>query len=1074
MTVEEPKEQGSVAGNQANFAKLLLRELAIFSRELALSDPQAIRKIAAFHTLMDHVMPVSHGSPPTRRACDSRPHTLRFMQSSNVGAKGPEQELQRPDQLIQMKITNSITTGLLLGCLLVTTTVARADLVHRYSFNESAGTTTVKDSSGTADGVIKGEGAFYDGTGQLHLPGQTTSAADPPAGFVDLPNHIINVLTNLTIETWVTWEGSGEWQRIFDFGTSAGGEDVVDGNGGYLFLSPMGNVNIRFALRDPVAQAENVQATALAPLDTYVEVCLTVTYDYDANVSRVFSNGVQIATSVASTKLSTVNDVNNWLGRSQWNDAMFQGSYNEFRIYDYAMNPLQVAASYVSGVTTPSTDPAALGELQTLHLNAPRSELLEGDKQESAPTADFAKASSVTLAGTPGVAYTSDNPTVVKVDVDGTMEALSAGVAQVSVAYLGKTNSVTITVSRRQAGLANAGTLYVDLRPSGLTSDGLTWTNRAGEENFMAEGTPGYVANVENTGLPGVRFNGTESFLGPITTSDLDASSDRSIEVWAYDPVIAAEETLVSWGHRGGPNRSNMSLNYGANADYGAAGQWGEDVGWKGAPVAGVWHYLVYTYGGTNDNKARVYADGVLKNTREFSAPLDTFAGFPIRIGAQANTDGTGTDFAQSLTGYIGLVRVHGGALSANDIKNNFLYGMELTEPGTLTNVTLSVPATIVGLRSRAQATVFANYTNRSYLFVNGQTTFESSNPDVATVDTNGIVTAVALGTAEISANYQGKKASQTVQVVANLPAKLVHRYSFGETVGSTTVKDSAGTADGVVKGEGAAFDGAGKLTVPGGPSSAADPPAGYVDLPNGIISVLTNVSFEAWITWDGPAVGGWQRIFDFGTSAGGEDIVDGNGGYLFLSPAGNANLRFAVRDPILGSEPVVDTAGAPLPIGVEVYVAVSYNYDANESRVYSNAVSVASGPASVALRTINDVNNWLARSQWADGMFAGTFNEFRIWDGALTPENVAASLAAGPDTLPSVTPKPSLKALVQGQNLVLSWPGDAAGYAPESSASLGPQAVWSAVPGTPTLADGKYTLNVVITTTNQFIRLKK
>jgi hypothetical protein len=46
-------------------------------------------------------------------------------------------------------------------------------------------------------------------------------------------------------------------------------------------------------------------------------------------------------------------------------------------------------------------------------------------------------------------------------------------------------------------------------------------------------------------------------------------------------------------------------------------------------------------------------------------------------------------------------------------------------------------------------------------------------------------------------------------------------------------------------------------------------------------------------------------------------------------------------------------------------HVAVTYNYAANESHLCSNAVNVVTGPASVALKTINDVNNWLGRSQW-------------------------------------------------------------------------------------------------------------
>ena len=118
---------------------------------------------------------------------------------------------------------------------------------------------------------------------------------------------------------------------------------------------------------------------------------------------------------------------------------------------------------------------------------------------------------------------------------------------------------------------------------------------------------------------------------------------------------------------------------------------------------------------------------------------------------------------------------------------------------------------------------------------------------------------------------------------------------------------------------QGATFDGAGKLALPGGTLSSANAEtiAGYVDLPNGIISSLVNATFEAWVTWDGS--GSWQRIFDFGASGGGEDISNGNGAYLFMSPQGDANLRFAARDPRTGAEPTQLTSAAPVATGTEV-----------------------------------------------------------------------------------------------------------------------------------------------------------
>ena len=47
-------------------------------------------------------------------------------------------------------------------------------------------------------------------------------------------------------------------------------------------------------------------------------------------------------------QLGNLHDVNNWLGRSNWTvDQNFAGSFNEFRIYNHAMTPAEVASSDV-------------------------------------------------------------------------------------------------------------------------------------------------------------------------------------------------------------------------------------------------------------------------------------------------------------------------------------------------------------------------------------------------------------------------------------------------------------------------------------------------------------------------------------------------------------------------------------------------------------------------------------------------------------------------------------------------------------------------------------------------------
>jgi hypothetical protein len=97
---------------------------------------------------------------------------------------------------------------LLLGLTIATAPGQTSNLTHRYSF-----TTNANDSVGTAHGTLRG-GATISG-GAVVLDGSS--------GYVDLPNGIVSTLSNVTFETWLTDNGSGNWARILDFGFSRHG-----------------------------------------------------------------------------------------------------------------------------------------------------------------------------------------------------------------------------------------------------------------------------------------------------------------------------------------------------------------------------------------------------------------------------------------------------------------------------------------------------------------------------------------------------------------------------------------------------------------------------------------------------------------------------------------------------------------------------------------------------------------------------------------------------------------------------------------------------------------------------------
>ena len=220
---------------------------------------------------------------------------------------------------------------------------------------------------------------------------------------------------------------------------------------------------------------------------------------------------------------------------------------------------------------------------------------------------------------------------------------------------------------------AVAGPLYVNLQASDLSAGSAVWGNQGSLGSFNAIGVPSRVTNVLATGLPGVMFSGTNAYGGPPAPADLTGGSDRSVEVWALNPSIGDEEGLVSWGHRGfGPQ--SFGISYGNNLVYGAVSDWLGNIGWGSAdrvPAAGLWHHFVFTY---NSNAVgTVYVDGAFVTNKLYTTPLNTFPAEAISIACQRDPD-TNT-LAMTFSGYINSVRIHGGALSAQQVATNYAFG---------------------------------------------------------------------------------------------------------------------------------------------------------------------------------------------------------------------------------------------------------------------------------------------------------------------------------------------------------------------------------------------------------------
>jgi hypothetical protein len=157
-------------------------------------------------------------------------------------------------------------------------------------------------------------------------------------------------------------------------------------------------------------------------------------------------------------------------------------------------------------------------------------------------------------------------------------------------------------------------------------------------------------------------------------------------------------------------------------------------------------------------------------------------------------------------------------------------------------------------------------------------------------------------------------------------------------------------------------------------------------------------------LTWRGGAC--WQRIFDLGRTWSGEDVASQATSSIFVTPAScDAAHTGNVTDGVLttmfhaGRSAHVSQGDEPLPVDRNVSVALTLDASVG-LRLYLDGVSIAEFNGEMDPRLIDCENDWLGRSQWVqDATFFGSFDEFRVYSGALTAEDVADLFDRGPDS---------------------------------------------------------------------------
>lgn len=283
-------------------------------------------------------------------------------------------------------------------------------------------------------------------------------------------------------------------------------------------------------------------------------------------------------------------------------------------------------------------------------------------------------------------------------------------------------------------------------------------------------------------------------------------------------------------------------------------------------------------------------------------------------------------------------------------------------------------------------------------------------------------------------AQFDNVTFSASATVISSPLPRLIHRWNFNETSGSTAF-DSIGTAHGTLNGA-AAFDGNGSVVLNGTSGT-------YVSLPGNLLVGLTNVTIEAWLTNSTTPDNVALFSFDDGTRTG------VGGGYLRYVVHDSSNGRNFLELASSGGSPFL--AGNPGLGGRSVHVVCVYSPPTGVALIYTNGVLQSSAAVSTALNNVSLAAAALGRSPWnGDPWLNGAINEFRIYAGQLLPADIAAAQLAGPNVLLSTD---VALAVSPGNGiLTMKWPVAAPGFTLQSSPTLGADAVWTTVTNAPTI----------------------
>ncbi len=641
-------------------------------------------------------------------------------------------------------------TLLALPCLLSAQT-----LLHRYSFVSDA-----SDSVGTANGTVvnpNGGSAVTFANG-LTLPGGGPGGF---SGYVALPAGILTNTTSITVECWATETAGNNWATIWDFGN----------NGSQNFeLCPQpdpgrngGNMIVAFT---PNNGETDLSTPTKFP--TGVEQYVALTYNSSSLFARLYTNGVVDATTTLPNSTYTPGNIGgtsgtteNWLGNDVYNDQQFQGIVYELRIWNGAVSQRYLSASTVAGpnVLINNLTPTAAS------LTATSTNMVISGTQQPVFMVQLPQTGANNLLATSDATnWISSNPNVLSVSSSGLVTALGTGSATIS-AKVGGVSATTGTIFVTPQTLLHRYSFVSD------ASDSVGGANGTIVPAGNVNGTNVTIAN--GLTLPG---GGGPGYSGYVTLPSDILTNTTSLTIECWTTQSAQDTWAETYSFNNGQSEYTGFIPYPASNGNNmiAAFRTGNnesDVNSGSRMAVGSEQYVAVTLNAST-LVGSLYTNGTLIGTT--TMPNGAFVPGTYGGGSGTANDILGQDpyGDPQYQGTIYEFRIWNGAVSPAYLAASAVAGSSVIITNvTPTSLTVSLASTSMVGAGTQQATVSGNFLQVSGVTLTGAATnWISSNPNVLSVSSSGLITALNGGTATVSATVDGVSATSPTITVATTP----------------------------------------------------------------------------------------------------------------------------------------------------------------------------------------------------------------------------------------------------------------------------------------------------------------